>query len=48
MENDDEPYGLDQGENKDDQESSILIELLGGIVFVALAMFGYYIGILFR
>ena len=48
MENDNEPYGLDQGENKDEQHSSILIELLGGIVFVALAMFGYYLGSLFR
>ena len=48
MENENEHYGLDQGENKDDQESSVLIELLGGIVFVALAMFGYYLGSLFR
>ena len=48
MENDNEPYGLDQGENKDDQESSVLIELLGGIAFVVMAMLGYYIVSLFR
>ena len=48
MENNNEPYGLGQGENKDVQESSVLIELLGGIAFVVMAMFGYYIVSLFR
>ena len=46
MENNNEPYELNQGENKDQQQSSILTELLVGGMFVAMAVFGYYIGTL--
>ena len=44
MENDNEPYALNQGENKDDKQSSILTELLVGGLFIAIAVVGYYIG----
>ena len=46
MENDNEPYGLNQGENKDEQQTSILTELLVGGLSIAMAVFGYYVGTL--
>ena len=46
MENNNEPYTLNQGENKDEQQTSILMELLVGGLFVAMTVFGYYIGTL--